>query len=89
VLERDSVGALGRGERLDHVAAVGEELEVGVGLARLGVAVLAEEELGVAGAGEDEVGLGEGARGARLRGLAAVHARNGKVMAQPITAPSG
>ena len=54
-------------ERLDHVAALGEETEIRVGLAVVGIAVLAEEQLRVAGAREDVVGFGQRSRRQRPR----------------------
>jgi hypothetical protein len=67
IADLDALGKVRLGQRLDHVASLGEQLEVRVAIAIVGVAVLAEEELGVAGARELVVGLGERADPRRSR----------------------
>jgi hypothetical protein len=63
VLELHAIDVFRLGEGLDHVAALGQQGEVGVHVPVVGVAVFAEEELGVAAAGELEVRFGEGTGG--------------------------
>jgi len=61
ILELDAARPLRGREGFDHVAALGEELQVGVAGAVVRVAVFTEEELRVAGASDAEIGFGEGA----------------------------
>ena len=61
VLELHAVDVFRLCESFDHVAALGQQGEVGVEVPVIGIAVLAEEKLRVAAAREFEIGLGEGA----------------------------
>jgi hypothetical protein len=58
VLELHAIGVFRLGEGFDHVTALSQQSEVWVEISVVGVAVLAKEKLGVAGASELEIGLG-------------------------------
>lgn len=75
VFQLNALGVLFLGERLHHVPTLRQHAHVRIVVARVGIAVLAEEQLGLAGEGEGEIGLRQRPRAGRaFRGFSRAHA---------------